>query len=199
MFKDPDLETVANQVANRCAGLPILLVPVAKGLKDNADLDAWKDALKQLSSFDRDELHSQVDSALQLSYKLLAANDIKRLFLLCAHLRSDHISTEDLFKFSFGLEFFKRNYSLNDIRRRLSKLVNDLKDSCFLLDGNKPGIVKMHDIVHSFAVSIASRNHNVFTVAPFTTLQEWPSRGCIGKFDCSIFEVLQTSRSPRSI
>ncbi|KAF2298637.1 hypothetical protein GH714_024443 [Hevea brasiliensis] len=36
--------------------------------------------------------------------------------------------------------------------------------------------VKMHDVVHSFAASIASEHHHVFTAAYQTELEEWPNK-----------------------
>eukprot|EP00257_Ricinus_communis_P022598 XP_015582375.1 probable disease resistance protein At4g27220 [Ricinus communis] len=45
--KDPDLKPIATQIASRCAGLPILIMAVAKALKGKG-LHAWSDALSRL-------------------------------------------------------------------------------------------------------------------------------------------------------
>ena len=48
---DPDLQAVAIEVARRCGGLPVLIVPVATALK-NKELCEWNDALEELKRFD---------------------------------------------------------------------------------------------------------------------------------------------------
>ncbi|KAF2298625.1 hypothetical protein GH714_024811 [Hevea brasiliensis] len=48
--------------------------------------------------------------------------------------------------------------------------------SCLLLEGDNHEQVKMHDVVQSFAASIASKHHHVFTAAYQTELEEWPNK-----------------------
>ncbi|XP_073259954.1 probable disease resistance protein At1g61190 [Populus alba] len=86
VVKYPDLQLVAVEVAKRCAGLPILIVTVARALKDG-DLSEWKDALERLKRFDKDEMDSQVYSALELSYDSLKGEEIRSAFLLCQQYR----------------------------------------------------------------------------------------------------------------
>nr|TKR85306.1 hypothetical protein D5086_0000249160 [Populus alba] len=56
---------------------------------------------------------------------------------------------------------------------RLHTLVDELKASCLLLEGDNDGSVKMHDVVQSFAIDVASRDHHVLVVAD--ELKEWPT------------------------
>ena len=174
VVKYPDLQLVAVEVAKRCAGLPILIVTVARALKDG-DLSEWKDALERLKRFDKDEMDSQVYSALELSYDSLKGEEIRSVFLLCGQLEPHSIAIFDLLKYTVGLGLFKRISTLAEARNRLHKLVNDLKASCLLLEGGADGKVKMHDVVHCFAASVASRDHHVFTLASGTVLKEWPA------------------------
>ncbi|KAG6750460.1 hypothetical protein POTOM_044955 [Populus tomentosa] len=174
VVKYPDLQLVAVEVAKRCAGLPILIVTVAGALK-GGDLSEWKDALERLKRFDEDEMDSRVYSALKLSYDSLKGEEIKSVFLLCGQLEPHSIAILDLLKYTVGLGLFKRISTLAEARNRLHKLVNDLKASCLLLEGGADGIVKMHDAVHSFAASVASRDHRVFTLPSGTVLKEWPA------------------------
>jgi hypothetical protein len=80
---DTCLQNVATQVAHKCAGLPLVIVTVATGLK-NKDIYAWKDALRQLESVGHVEMDEITYSALDLSYKWLASDELKALFLLFA-------------------------------------------------------------------------------------------------------------------
>ncbi|KAJ6380304.1 hypothetical protein OIU76_016879, partial [Salix suchowensis] len=173
-IKNPDLQPVAVKVAKRCAGLPIYLVTVASALKDG-DLSEWKDALERLKRFDKDEINSPVNSALELSYTSLKGEEIKSVFLLCGQLRPHRIPIHDLLKYTIGLGLFKRISTLEEARHRLNKLVNDLIASC-LLEGGADGNVKMHDVLHSFAASVASKDHRVFALSPGSVLREWPAK-----------------------
>ncbi|KAJ6757128.1 hypothetical protein OIU74_026388 [Salix koriyanagi] len=177
-IENPDLKPVAVEVAKRCAGLPILLVTVASALKDG-DLSEWKDALERLKRFDKEDIDSRVYSALELSYTSLKGEEIKSVFLLCGQLRPHHILILDLLKYTVGLGLFKRISTLEEARHRLNKLVNDLIASC-LLEGGADGIVKMHDVLHGFAASVASRDHHVFT--PDTVLGEWPTKDMLEQY-----------------
>ncbi|KAJ6996124.1 hypothetical protein NC653_012881 [Populus alba x Populus x berolinensis] len=170
--KNPSVQPVAAEVAKRCAGLPILLATVARALK-NKDLYAWKDALKQLTRFDKDEIDKRVYSCLELSYIALRGDEIKSLFLLCGQLRSNNILISDLLRYAIGLDLFEGRSTLEETRNRLHTLLDELKASCLLLEGDNDGSVKMHDVVHSFAISVASRDHHVLTVAD--ELKEWPT------------------------
>uniref|UniRef100_A0A6N2LGV0 NB-ARC domain-containing protein n=1 Tax=Salix viminalis TaxID=40686 RepID=A0A6N2LGV0_SALVM len=174
VIKNPDLELVAVEVAKKCAGLPIYLVIVASALK-GGDVSEWKDALESLKRFDKDGINSPVNSALELSYTSLKEEEIKSVFLLCAQLRPHHIPIQDLLRYTVGLGLFKRISTLDEARHRLNKLVNDLI-ACCLLEGGADGIVKMHDVLHGFAASVASRDHHVFTSSSGTVLREWPAK-----------------------
>uniref|UniRef100_A0A6N2LUR3 AAA+ ATPase domain-containing protein n=1 Tax=Salix viminalis TaxID=40686 RepID=A0A6N2LUR3_SALVM len=179
-IKKPDLKPVAVKVAKRCAGLPIYLVTVASALKDG-DLSEWKDALERLKRFDKDEINSPVNSALELSYTSLKGDEIKSVFLLCGQLLPHHILILDLLKYTVGLGLFKRISTLEEARHRLNKLVNDLI-ACCLLEGGADGIVKMHDVLHGFAASVASRDHHVFTSSSGTVLREWPAKDMLEQY-----------------
>ncbi|CAK7340829.1 unnamed protein product [Dovyalis caffra] len=170
--QDPSLQSVVQEVAERCAGLPILLATVARALK-NGNLSEWKDALERLKN--KEEMDAQVPSALDLSYEFLKGDEIKSLFLLCGQLVPHCIWIRDLLMYATGLGLFKRSNSLEAARHRLHTYLKDLKASCLLVEGNTDGAVKMHDIVHQFAASIASRDHRVLAVAYGTALNEWPT------------------------
>ncbi|KAG6775116.1 hypothetical protein POTOM_018542 [Populus tomentosa] len=177
--KKPSVRLVAAEVAGRCAGLPILLATVATALK-NKELHAWKHALKQLKRFGKDDIYKQrVDSCLELSYQNLR-DEIKSLFLLCGQLRSNNILISDLLRYGIGLDLFEGCSTLEETRNSLLTLVDELKACCLLLEGDKDGSVKMHDVVHSFAISVASRDHHVLTVAD--EFKEWPTNDVLQQY-----------------
>ncbi|GAU34296.1 hypothetical protein TSUD_20020 [Trifolium subterraneum] len=89
---DTRLQNVATQVT------------VATGLK-NKNIYAWKDALRQLESVGHAEMDEITYSALELSYKCLASDELKALFLLFASLQDSDI--EYLLSVVLGLDIFK--------------------------------------------------------------------------------------------
>ncbi|KAF2298645.1 hypothetical protein GH714_024468 [Hevea brasiliensis] len=173
-LKDSNLRPIAIEVAKRCAGLPILIVPVATGLK-NKQLFEWNDALEGLKKFDGKGDKARVHSALELSYNFLRDEE-RSLFRLLGQLKPRGELISDLLKYSMGLGLFNQRTTLKATRDRLLKVISDLKMSCLLLEGHSHARVRMHDVVHSFAASIASEHHHVFTAAYQTELEEWPNK-----------------------
>ncbi|KAG8645046.1 hypothetical protein MANES_10G028400v8 [Manihot esculenta] len=168
------LHSVATEVAKKCAGLPVLIVTVARALK-NKDLHEWKLALKELSRVDNEGIQAKVYSALELSYNHLASHEAKSLFLLCAQIAQGDIQIRDLLIYSMGLDLLRSKYTVEDARNRVDKLVSNLKASCLLLDCNKNGYVKMHDVVRDAALSIASKSQHLLTFRDIES-KIWPNR-----------------------
>ncbi|PNX69775.1 disease resistance protein, partial [Trifolium pratense] len=75
-----NIKPIAVEVAKLCAGLPLLIVTVAKALRKKHVSD-WKDALNELKRFDQEGLHNKVYSTLELSYNFLESEELKLLFL----------------------------------------------------------------------------------------------------------------------
>ncbi|KAJ9160141.1 hypothetical protein P3X46_025572 [Hevea brasiliensis] len=168
-------ETMLLKLAKKCAGLPVLIVTVARALK-NKDLHEWKDALKELSRVDNEGIQAKVYSALELSYNHLASDEVKSFFLLCALFAQSDIRVRDLLLYGIGLDLLRSKNTVEDARNRVDKLISGLKASCLLLDGEKNGSVKMHDVVRDAALSIASKSQLLFTFRDIIELKEWPTR-----------------------
>ncbi|MCH80603.1 CC-NBS-LRR resistance protein, partial [Trifolium medium] len=169
---DTRLQNVATQVAQKCAGLPLVIVTVARGLK-NKDIYAWKDALRQLESVGHAEMDAITYSALELSYKWLASDELKALFLLFASLQESDI--EYLLSVVVGLDIFKDIYTVDDARDKLYTIIDSLKASC-LLNKGKSGEVEMNNFVRDVAISIARRDQHVFQREGPDELKEWPTK-----------------------
>ncbi|KAI9112225.1 hypothetical protein K1719_016748 [Acacia pycnantha] len=174
VVKDVNLRDVAIQVAQKCAGLIVLIVTVARALKNKDDIDSWKDALNQLKTVGEEPMSKKIYSALEFSYNHLDGDDMKALFLLCGSL-PPKLDVDYLLKCVMGLRIFKNINSPKDARLKLHRLISSLKASCLLLEDNSNMVVKMHDIVQEVAVSIASRYQHVLTMRRGGKLTKWPS------------------------
>ncbi|XP_043808127.1 uncharacterized protein LOC122722173 isoform X2 [Manihot esculenta] len=171
-LKDSNLQSIAMEVAKRCAGLPILIVTVATALK-NKQLFEWKDTLESLKKFDGKGYEEIIYSALELSYNYLR-NEEKSLFLLLGQLRPI-VLIQDLLKYVVGLGLYNELITVEATRNRLLKVISDLKLSCLLLEDDDRKRVKLHDVVHNFAASFASNHHQVLTAANKIELKKWPN------------------------
>ncbi|RDX99964.1 Disease resistance protein, partial [Mucuna pruriens] len=167
-----NIKSIAQSVAKRCDGLPLLIVVVAKALRKK-DVSTWKDALKQLEGFDRQGLFKEVICPLELSYNYLGSDELKSLFLFIVSFGHNCIHTGELFSCFWGLMgLYGYLHTLTEVRNKYYKLVNDLKASSLLLEGEIE-YVRMHDAVRDMAKSIASRTHLTYEAQKFTQMEQW--------------------------
>ncbi|GAU35304.1 hypothetical protein TSUD_389290 [Trifolium subterraneum] len=144
-FKD-----VATQIAKRCA-----------------------DALSQLQSGGHKKMDDIVHSALELSYNWLANDEIQKIFLLSVVI-GDYATEDYLLKVAMGLDIFKNISIVEDARNRLHSIIESLKASCLLLEGNKRSQrIQMHDLVRDVGISIARRDKHVYMLKPKAGLKEY--------------------------
>ncbi|XP_054780470.1 disease resistance protein At4g27190-like [Prosopis cineraria] len=164
---DVELQDIAAQVTRSCAGLPVVIVTMAKALR-NKGIDFWENALKKLESVDNGE---RVFEALQFSYNQLKDEEVKQVFLLCG-VQGTSTYVSDLLKYVFGLGIFKQVDTVEDARIKLRETMADLKSCCLLLDHD--ATIKMHDTVCKVAIKIAFRDFYVFTLERTIGLQGLP-------------------------
>ncbi|KAL2326090.1 hypothetical protein Fmac_025148 [Flemingia macrophylla] len=164
-----NIRQIAKKVAKCCAGLPLLIVTVAKGLRKK-DTTSWKDALFQLEGFEK-ELKKRVYPTLMLSYNWLENEELKKLFLFIGSFGINvcNRKVEELFLYCRALDFYSHMHKLSDARNRHYKLINDLKASSLLLDSGQEH-VKMHDVVRDMAKSMVSYPN--YVVSSLTELKE---------------------------
>lgn len=117
--KDVEWQDIATQVAQSCAGLPAVIVTMAKSLK-NKPIYHWKDALKNLKRAARAEIPEIVSAALEFSYNQLEDDKAKQVFLLYAVLGTS-TCVSDLLKYTWVLGIFKHVDAIEDARDKLYK------------------------------------------------------------------------------
>ncbi|GAU28414.1 hypothetical protein TSUD_54660 [Trifolium subterraneum] len=172
VVQDFNIKPIAIEVARRCAGLPLLIVTVAKALRKKSFFD-WKCTLNELESFDQEGLHKKIYSALEFSYSCLESDELKSLFLFIGSFGLDYIHTGGLFLCYWGLGLFRHSHTLTIARTRYYKLINDLKASSLLLE-SEPERVRIHDVVRDVAKSIASTTQPTYSVPRYTLIKQFP-------------------------
>ncbi|KAL5159758.1 putative disease resistance protein [Glycine soja] len=156
VVNEVSIKPIAEEVAKCCAGLPLLITAVSKGLKKK-EVHAWRVALKQLKEFKHKELKNNVYPALKLSYDSLDTEELKSLFLFIGSFGLNEMLTEDLLICCWGLGFYGGMAKLMEARDTHYTLINELRASSLLLEGEH-GWVRMHDVVRDVAKSIASKS-----------------------------------------
>ena len=190
------LRPIAIEVLDKCGGLPIAIVTIAKALKDET-VAVWKNALDELRScapINIEGMDEKVYSCLKWSYNHLNSDEVKSLFLLCGCMSYyGDISMDQMLKYAIGLDFFDDINSLERAINKLVTLVKTLKASSLLLDGTEDdgdgsGVgasrllfmdgdhksVRMHDLVRDVARIIASKDpHRFKVVEDIRSDQDW--------------------------
>ncbi|KAI8009843.1 Disease resistance protein [Camellia lanceoleosa] len=154
----PELHDIADAVCKECGGLPVAILAVGATLKDKKKyvwedvLDQFKDSmLKNIAGID-----TKVYASLKLSYDRLESSDAKSCFLLCCFFPEDaNISIEVLARHCIARSLLGQNTNtLRRASRRVHTVIDILKDSCLLLEGENENFVKMHDVIRDVALSI---------------------------------------------
>ncbi|XP_068639184.1 disease resistance protein At4g27190-like [Aristolochia californica] len=163
----PEIYTVSRDVAKECGGLPLAVATLGRALRDK-DQFVWSNASLQLRRSiptNIEGMHSKVFLSLTLSYENLEGDESKMLFLFCCLFPEDYnISVNALRIYMMGEGFFQDLDTLEEASCRVHSVVDKLKASCLLLDTEREGYVKMHDVVRDVAVEISSREENGFLV-----------------------------------
>nr|XP_043612746.1 uncharacterized protein LOC122584756 [Erigeron canadensis] len=156
-----DVRHLATKIVERCGGLPIVIVTVARALRGKSK-HVWSDALRQLHNPPPKHIKGMqkyVYSSLELSYNYLETDEIKFCFLLCSLFKEDvEIPVESLVRYGMGLSLFQHVHKLEAARDRTFALVEGLKACCLLLDGKSEEYVRMHDVIRDFAILVSSRS-----------------------------------------
>ncbi|KAJ4721537.1 Disease resistance protein [Melia azedarach] len=185
------LKSIAMDVAKACGGLPVAITTIASALSQQS-VPEWKNALRELrtpSSGNFEGVPAEAYSTIELSYRCLKSEQLKKTFLLCS-LMSYPSYTSDLLKYGMSLGVFQGVNRMEDARNKLYTLVRELKDSCLLLEGDSSNKLSMHDVVRDVAISIACRDQHAFVVRN-EDLWKWPDKDMLRK--CTAISLTESS------
>ncbi|KAM3734383.1 hypothetical protein ACB098_10G010700 [Castanea mollissima] len=164
------------EVVKECAGLPIAITTVANTLKNQRNPNVWKDALQQLKSANPTlikGMHKEVYTSIKFSYNFLS-KEAQYLFLFCSSFEEDMVIRIDLlWRYLVGLDFFEDVYKMEQVRNRVHTLVEILKDSSLLLEGDKSNTFKMHDVIRDVAIHIADKEKKMLTIRSSDDSEKW--------------------------
>ncbi|XP_075658074.1 disease resistance protein At4g27190-like [Castanea sativa] len=192
-FQNLNFQSTMVEVVKECAGLPIAITTVANALKNQKNPNVWKNALRQLKRANPTQIegmHEKVYPSIKLSYNSLT-KEAKSLLLFCSSFEEDmDIHIDLLWRYLVGLDFFEDVYKMEDMRNMVHTLVESLKDSCLLLEGNGSGTFKMHDIIRDVAIYIADKEKKMLTIRNSDDSEKWSNmRKLKDSFGIALFEA----------
>ncbi|CAI9261481.1 unnamed protein product [Lactuca saligna] len=167
---DRELHQIEVDIARKCCGLPISIKTIALTLR-NKSKDSWKDALARLEEHD---IENVVNEVFEMSYRNLQDEETKSIFLLCGLFPEDFdIHTEELMRYGWGLNLFKKMYTIRRARTRLNACIDRLMDSNLLIESNFVGCVKMHDLVRAFVLDMYCKAEHA-SIVNHGNMSGWP-------------------------
>ncbi|KAL8494312.1 hypothetical protein ACS0TY_025204 [Phlomoides rotata] len=163
---DQSLLPTAQQIVQKCNGLPIALVTVGEALKEKTSKFIWEDAAQELKSGNPRDIPyflAQVYIPLKVSFDLLESEHARSILLMCCLYPEDReISVSDLSLYAWGLGMFEGITSVQVARNKVQTLVELLKSrslllDCFIGDYVNMDHVKMHDVVRDVGIFIGAK------------------------------------------
>ncbi|KAE8678082.1 hypothetical protein F3Y22_tig00111445pilonHSYRG00113 [Hibiscus syriacus] len=156
----PGVESIAKQISERCAGLPLTLIHIATSMKGIDNLSEWGNALKELSEGKNSVggLEDEVFQQLRFSYDRITDPILQACFFYST-LCPESAREEDLIRLWIAEGFVKKMDSRQSEFDKGRAIIDRLRDNCFLQvcterdDGRS---VKMHALVRDMALRMIS-------------------------------------------
>ncbi|KAM0013768.1 putative P-loop containing nucleoside triphosphate hydrolase [Helianthus debilis subsp. tardiflorus] len=150
---DKNLFQIGCDIVNKCGNLPLVIQLIGTTLKSEDDY-AWRDTLNRLKNHDLDD---KVQEIIKISYEYLKKDEDKEIFLHCGLFPEDSdIEIEDLVRHGWGLKLFKNVSTLREARDRTNTCVRNLVNANLLMESERRGCVKLHDLVLAFVLARVS-------------------------------------------
>ena len=144
IIDSPNIQQFTRAIAQKCHGLPLLIIVTGRALAKENDAFAWRHALKEFSH------RNGIYKKLQFSLDRLESLELKSCFLYCAIFPEDRelriIELVDL----WIKEGLVAGNNLTDSRKKGCDIVDFLVDASLLqiLEGGVS--IKMHDLIRDF-------------------------------------------------
>ncbi|KAM3321267.1 hypothetical protein P3S67_008469 [Capsicum chacoense] len=159
-----EFETIGKKIAEKCHGLPLTIVVVARLLKSKGAIEDWESVAKDVTSFITNDPDEQCSHVLGLSYNHLTS-DLKTCLLHFGIFPEDsEIPAKNLMRSWMAEGFPKLG---NDLEGEAEKCLQELVDRCLVLvckkslDGTKIRSCKVHDLIYDLCVREIQRE-NIF-------------------------------------
>ncbi|KAL8245982.1 hypothetical protein R6Q59_007198 [Mikania micrantha] len=175
---DDELCIIGEDIINKCKGLPIAIKTIASALRGQKKV-VWEAALDDLQRHnlkDIEKLEDVVYNIFDISYNHLKMEEDKAIFVLCGLFPDDFdIALEELLRYGWGLQLFKKANSLVKARKQTYITVDNLISANLLIESHTTGCVKMHDLARDFVLSNISKFKQA-SIVNHGDKSEWPTQ-----------------------
>ncbi|KAG4196679.1 hypothetical protein ERO13_A06G186600v2 [Gossypium hirsutum] len=155
----PDIRKLAEEVAERCGGLPLALITISRGMACKTTPGEWKYAIEKLKRSSLPKMENEVFPLLKLSYDNLPNVTMKCCLLYCCLYPEDYcIPKKRLVEYWFCEGLLNEFDRICEAQMQGNYIINSLLSACLLENGGEIGgedCVKMHDVVRDMALWIA--------------------------------------------
>ncbi|KAL8245708.1 hypothetical protein R6Q59_006924 [Mikania micrantha] len=148
------------QIVEKCGRLPLAINIIGTALHFR-EIHAWNFKLQRLNNNNIDD---DLQEVIKISYEYRDKKD-KEVLLLCGLFPEDYdIRIEDLTCYAWGLNLFIGVSTLGDARDSTKTCVGNLINAHLLINSNKHGCVRMHDLVLSFVLGVVSKSDRAWII-----------------------------------
>ncbi|KAK4396895.1 Disease resistance protein RPS2 [Sesamum angolense] len=161
ILNSPLISAHAHIIVRKCGGLPLALVTIGRAMASKKTEEEWRYAVEVLNKTPS-EVRGMEDvfTLLKFSYDNLDNDILRSCLLYCSLFPGDYfIEKEQLIEYWVG-EGFLDCLQNGNLHIAGHAIIGALKVACFLETGAEESQVKIHDVVRSFALWIASENSN---------------------------------------
>ncbi|KAG7617377.1 Disease resistance protein RPS2 [Arabidopsis thaliana] len=157
LLESSSIRRLAEIIVSKCGGLPLALITLGGAMAHRETEEEWIHASEVLTRFPAEmKGMNYVFALLKFSYDNLESDLLRSCFLYCALFPEEHsIEIEQLVEYWVGEGFLTSSHGVNTIYKGYF-LIGDLKAACLLETGDEKTQVKMHNVVRSFALWMAS-------------------------------------------
>ncbi|CAH2077914.1 unnamed protein product [Thlaspi arvense] len=178
LLESPLIRRLAEIMVSKCGGLPLALITLGGAMAHRETEEEWIHASEVLNRFPAEMKGMEyVFNLLKFSYDSLESDLLRTCFLYCALFPEEHsIEIEQLVEYWVGEGFLISSHGVNTLYKGYF-LIGDLKAACLLETGDEKTQVKMHNVVRSFALWMASEQgtyKDLILVEPSMGLTESP-------------------------
>ncbi|PIA34027.1 hypothetical protein AQUCO_03900137v1 [Aquilegia coerulea] len=174
---DPQIPKLAETVAEKCHGVPLVLITIGASMASKTNPREWKRAISELnkSAAKFPGMEKRVFHLLKFSYDKLPSATDQVCFLFCALYPEDEsIYIPILINKWIGMGYIGDFEDFEEAVNIGHGIIGTLKRTCLLENGDNDESVKMHDVIRELALWVAGRDEGKVIVKSGYNLKEFP-------------------------
>nr|XP_015897812.2 disease resistance protein At4g27190-like [Ziziphus jujuba var. spinosa] len=174
-----NINPLARAIARECSGLPLAIKTMGKSMCRKKMIQLWKNTLHQLkrSTLHSGDIEKEVYRPLKLSYSSLP-KIAQWCFLYCSlYPENFSMKVSELIHCWTADGLIDENQTQDESFNNGIALIETLKDSCMLEEGDGLGTVKIHGVLRDVAIWISlNEKESGFFCKPSSGLQVLPEK-----------------------